>query len=60
LVLVDFWVVVLLLELGTKPVLLVVVESDDDRSVVAVVVLAESPHPIAATPISIVSDPITM
>jgi hypothetical protein len=33
-VLVDFCVVVLLLELGTKPVLLVVVDSCDDFSVV--------------------------
>ena len=56
---VDFWSVVVVLELGTKPVLLVVMESDDDLSVV-VVVLAVSPHPIAAAHIKVKSDPMAM
>jgi hypothetical protein len=58
-VFVDFWSVVVVLELGTKPVLLVVMESDDDLSVV-VVVLAVSPHPIAAALIKVKSDPMAM
>jgi hypothetical protein len=60
LVLELFCVVVVVLEFGTKPVLLVVVESDDDLSVVAVVVLAESPQPMAAAPSNMVSEPIAM